>query len=69
LLDGADIPYTSELRQSGGYVLGVITKCAQEMDCAAIVMGWRGMGSSGELFGSIARQVVNHAEVPVTLVK
>jgi nucleotide-binding universal stress UspA family protein len=69
LLDRAGVPYTSELRQSGGYVPGAIARYAEEMDCAAIVMGTHGMGSSGELFGSIARQVVSHAEVPVTLVK
>lgn len=69
LLDRAGVPYASELRQSGGYVPGVIARCAKEMGCAAIVMGTHGMGSSGELFGSIARQVVSHAEVPVTLVK
>jgi nucleotide-binding universal stress UspA family protein len=32
-------------------------------------MGTRGMGSTGELLGSVARQVVSLAEVPVTLVK
>ena len=42
LLDGAGIRYTSELRPSGGYMPQVIAKYAQEMDCAAIVMGTRG---------------------------
>jgi nucleotide-binding universal stress UspA family protein len=32
-------------------------------------MGTRGMGSTNELLGSVAREVVNLADVPVTLVK
>jgi nucleotide-binding universal stress UspA family protein len=69
LLDRAGVPYTSELRQGGRYVPGAIARYAEETDCTAIVMGTHGMGSSGQLLGSIARQVVSHAEVPVTLVK
>ena len=69
LLDRAGIRYTSELRQGGGYMPQVIAKYARETDCAAIVMGTRGMGSTGELFGSIARQVVSQSDLPVTLVK
>ena len=69
LLDGAGIEYTSELRPGHGYVPGVIAQYALEAGCTAIVMGTRGMGTTGELLGSIARQVVNHSDVPVTLVK
>ena len=69
LLDEAGIRYTSELRQGGSYMPQVIAHYAREMDCAAIVMGTRGMGSTAELFGSIARQVVSQSDVPVTLVK
>jgi nucleotide-binding universal stress UspA family protein len=32
-------------------------------------MGTRGLGSTGELLGSVARQVITLADVPVTLVK
>lgn len=69
LLDEAGIRYTSELRQGGGYMPQVIAHYARETDCAGIVMGTRGMGSTAELFGSIARQVVSQSDVPVTLVK
>ena len=39
------------------------------MDSSGIVMGTRGMGSTEALLGSIARQVVQLSDVPVTLVK
>jgi nucleotide-binding universal stress UspA family protein len=39
------------------------------MNCDAIVMGTRGMGSGGEVVGSIARQVISLCDIPVTLVK
>jgi nucleotide-binding universal stress UspA family protein len=69
LLDRAGIKYTSELRPDRGYMPGVIADYARETNCAAIVMGTRGMGSTGDVLGSIARQVVSQADVPVTLVK
>jgi nucleotide-binding universal stress UspA family protein len=52
-----------------GYVPAVIAEYARTAQCDAIVMVTRGMGSTGDLVDSIARQVVSLADVPVTLVK
>lgn len=52
-----------------GYVPAVIVEYARATRCDAIVMVTRGMGSTGEVIDSIARQVVSLADVPVTLVK
>ena len=67
LLAGAGIPYTSEIRR--GYVPQEIAKYAKELNCSAIIMGTRGMGSTEQIFGSIVRQVVALTALPVTLVK
>ena len=67
LLDQAGLPYATETRQ--GYVASSIVDCAKALNCDAIVMGTRGLGSTGELLGSVARQVITLADVPVTLVK
>jgi nucleotide-binding universal stress UspA family protein len=67
LLDQAGLPYATETRQ--GYVASSIVDCAKAINCDAIVMGTRGLGSTGELLGSVARQVITLADVPVTLVK
>jgi nucleotide-binding universal stress UspA family protein len=67
LLDAAAVPYTGEIVR--GYVGAMIVAYAREHRCDGIVMGTRGMGSTEHLLGSIARQVVQLAEVPVTLVK
>jgi len=67
MLDQAGVPYATETRQ--GYVASSIVDCAKAINCDAIVMGTRGLGSTGELLGSVARQVITLAEVPVTLVK
>jgi nucleotide-binding universal stress UspA family protein len=67
LLDGASVPYTREVAR--GYVASTIVERAKVNRCEAILMGTRGMGSSEELLGSIARQVIQLANVPVTLVK
>jgi len=43
---------------------------AKELGCAQIVMGSRGLGATiGMILGSVATDVLHHAEVPVTLVK
>ena len=43
---------------------------ARRLNCGQIVMGTRGRGSVTELFlGSVARHVVEGAEVPVTLLR
>jgi nucleotide-binding universal stress UspA family protein len=67
MLDAAGVPYSSDVAR--GFVGSTIVAYAREHGCESIVMGTRGMGSTGELLGSIARQVVLLAEVPVTLVK
>ncbi len=67
LLDAAGIPYTSALER--GYVPATIVRYAVDNRCDAIIMGTRGMGSNDELLGSIARQIILLASVPVTLVK
>ena len=67
LLDSAAIPCTSTLEH--GYVASTIVRYAADHGCDAIIMGTRGMGSNEELLGSIARQIILLASVPVTLVK
>jgi nucleotide-binding universal stress UspA family protein len=67
LLARVGVPCTREMRD--GYVPSVIVQCANSMSCDCIVMGTRGMGSAVQTLGSIARQVVNLADIPVTLVK
>jgi nucleotide-binding universal stress UspA family protein len=67
LFDAAGVPCTSEI--ATGYVGATIVSHAREHGCDGIVMGTRGMGSTEQLLGSIARQVVQLAEMPVTLVK
>ena len=67
LLDRAEIPYGSEVRT--GFVSSTIIQYARSIDCNGIVMGTRGMGTTEALLGSIARQVIYLADVPVTLVK
>ena len=67
LLAAASVPHVSRIAR--GYIGSTIATYAKVNGCDAIVMGTRGMGSSQSLLGSIARQVVQFAEVPVTLVK
>ena len=67
LLDEAGIACVSEWRT--GYVAQAIAQYAKETACSAVVMGTRGMGSTDQVLGSIARQVIHLADAPVTLVK
>jgi nucleotide-binding universal stress UspA family protein len=67
LLDAAGASCTMEI--ATGYVGATIASHAREHGCDGIVMGTRGMGSTEELLGSIARQVIQLAQMPVTLVK
>jgi nucleotide-binding universal stress UspA family protein len=47
-----------------------IAAYAKQRDCAAIVMGTRGLGNAaGLLLGSVAHKVLQLSKVPVTLVK
>lgn len=53
-----------------GEAAETITAYAEQRDCAAIVMGTRGLGrASGLLLGSVAHKVLQLSKVPVTLVK
>ena len=53
-----------------GHAAAEIADCARELGCDAIVMGTRGLGRVANLvLGSVAHQVVQLAEVPVTLVR
>ena len=67
LLDREQIPYESEVRK--GFVPSTIIEYGRMMDCDGIVMGTRGMRTTDALLGSITRQVIRLADVPVTLVK
>ena len=67
LLDEAAIGYMSDVAY--GYVASTIVSYAREHGSDAIIMGTRGAGSTEQLLGSIARQVVQLADMPVTLVK
>ncbi len=67
-LDVAGITYLSQVLP--GEPAAVIAKSSTDMACHQIVMGTRGMGTSGNLFmGSIAVKVVHLVDIPVTLVK
>ncbi len=47
-----------------------IAALAKQHKCTQIVMGTRGLGSAmGLLLGSVATDVIHHADVPITLVK
>lgn len=67
LLDAARIPSTHGV--ATGYVGSTIVSYARAHGCDGIVMGTRGAGSTDQWLGSIARQAVQLAEMPVTLVK
>ena len=67
VLDREGIPYDSDVKS--GFVPSTIIQYGRTMDCNGIVMGTRGMGTTDALLGSIARQVIKLADVPVTLVK
>jgi len=48
----------------------VIVQFAKDFDCDAIVMGTRGLGgTAGLLLGSVTREVIAEADIPVTLIK
>ena len=68
LLDVTGTDYTSHVEFGNAAV--EIANYAQQHQCARIVMGTRGHGAlAGMLIGSVANQVVQLAEVPVTLVR
>jgi nucleotide-binding universal stress UspA family protein len=67
-LDAAGIPYKQRLEL--GDIAQIIVKVAREEGCEQIIMGTRGQGAiAGLLLGSVATNVLQLTEVPVTLVK
>ena len=67
LLTAAGVPHMADSKT--GHVPQAIAQHARETGCFAIVMGTRGMGTTDHVLGSIARQVINLVDIPVTLVK
>ena len=68
MLKEAAVPYAVEILT--GNTAEVIARRADQLGCAGIVMGTRGMTAiAGLVMGSIATKVVHAAKVPVTLVK
>ena len=68
LLDAAGVDYTSHVEF--GHAATEIAGYARDHGCARIVMGTRGNGTLANiLIGSVANQVLQLAEAPVTLVK
>jgi nucleotide-binding universal stress UspA family protein len=67
LLSGARVDFESHVR-IGAAAEGIL-RLAREQRCHKIVMGTRRLGTlAGLLLGSVARQVLRFAAVPVTLV-
>jgi nucleotide-binding universal stress UspA family protein len=68
LFDSAGIPYKPHI--AVGNPPKVIAQYAKELNCDALVMGTRGLGSiAGLVLGSVATKVLHLVDVPVTLVK
>jgi len=68
LLDGKGIPY--KLHITVGPLGPSIAGFAKQLGCDTIIMGTRGLGkTAGLILGSVARDVIAKAPVPVTVVK
>ena len=68
LLEGAGIPYNAHV--AVGHAAETIARHAAELNCDAIVMGTRGLGSIASMvLGSVATKVLHLVGMPVTLVK
>ena len=68
MLSGAGVPFETEV--AGGEAQSILLDLCENYGCAAIIMGARGMGepqSSG--LGSTVLGVLQHAAVPVTVVR
>ena len=67
-LDAAKVPY--QVHIAVGQPVDVITAFCQDFKADGIVMGTRGLGrAAGLILGSVARDVIAKAPVPVTVVK
>jgi nucleotide-binding universal stress UspA family protein len=67
-LDAAKVPH--QVHIAVGQPVDVITTFCQEFKADGIVMGSRGLGrAAGLILGSVARDVIARAPVPVTVVK
>ena len=67
-LEAANMPH--QVHIAVGTPAEVIVHFAKDLKCGHIVMGTRGIGGAkGALLGSVARDVIAKADVPVTLVK
>jgi nucleotide-binding universal stress UspA family protein len=67
-LDEAKVPH--QVHIAVGQPAETIAAFCQELKCDAIVMGTRGHGKAvGLILGSVARDVIAKAPVPVTVVK
>jgi nucleotide-binding universal stress UspA family protein len=67
-LDAAQVGY--QIHIAVGQPVDVITTFCQEFKCDGIVMGTRGHSkAAGLILGSVARDVIAKAPVPVTVVK
>jgi len=64
LLEAAGMSYESEV--AGGQPATVLVELLENYGCDAVVMGASGAGSGS---GSVARAMVQHSPVPVTLVR
>lgn len=65
---GSSVKY--KLRSETGVPADVIISVAKQCECDAIVMGSRGLSKITKLFiGSVSSEVINHADVPVVIVK
>jgi nucleotide-binding universal stress UspA family protein len=68
VLDGAGLTHRVHLRV--GEPGPTIAEAARELACDMIVMGARGLGSNtAALLGSVAQSTIEHARVPVLVVK
>ncbi len=67
LLDAAGVRY--EVEQRVGSPGETIAKQARSRHCDLIVMGTKGAGAAASLMGSVAQSTLEHAGVPLMLVK
>ncbi len=66
----APLSNPSEYMQLEGPAAKAILDCAEEQGCDLIVIGSRGLGGIREwVLGSVSHNVVQHAKIPVLVVK